>query len=264
MSERGLSRYWNDRIDPFDWKKRSDEPGQNAWAQALDTFMAPHVERAFEWLGDLRGQRILDLGCGAGYGSVHLARHGASVVGLDLADRRCALAREQTALLDESLELTFTAGNAERLPFADESFDGIFASDVLMYSRPERVVDECYRVLVPGGKVVFIEALAGNAVFDLYRRWTESSEYSSFTRHLRLSDLCSVGRRLHLVTVRSHYLLSAIAFACLFLARSTVLYRLALRLLNPIDTALLSGFPSLASKTWRSAALYSKPVTRVA
>ena len=141
--------------------------------------------------------------------------------------------------------IRFYCARAERLPFADESFDVVFARDVLMYAGPEAVARESCRVLVPDGRAVFIEALAGNPAWDVFRRLTSNREYRSFTRHLHWREMTTFGRPLELVTVRAHHLLSVSAFWFLFVLRSVALYRLALALFRPVDRLILDRFAQI-------------------
>jgi SAM-dependent methyltransferase len=94
------------------------------------------------------------VGCGAGVDLARFAKGGADVVGVDLASSAIDLARanfEQQGLTGE-----FHVANGETLPFADDSFDFVFAHGVVQYTAdPQRLVDECRRVLKPGGEAVF-------------------------------------------------------------------------------------------------------------
>ncbi len=92
----------------------------------------------------LDGARILDLGCGPGWYSVALERAGAMVVGLDLGgdDVADALTRDVAALV----------GDAQKMPYPDGSFDGVFCSNLIEHvPDPSAVLDEIARVLRPGG-----------------------------------------------------------------------------------------------------------------
>jgi SAM-dependent methyltransferase len=92
--------------------------------------------------------RVLDLATGPGYAAAAAAARGATAVGLDVAGEMVALARR----LHPRLE--FVQGSAERLPFADGSFDAVVGNFLILHvGRPERAAAETARVLAPGGKV---------------------------------------------------------------------------------------------------------------
>jgi arsenite methyltransferase len=102
------------------------------------------------------GEKILDLGCGAGIDTI-LAAHrtgpGGRVIGLDFLPEqlaRTAAAAEQAGLDNvETLE-----GEMEAIPLPDDSVDQVISNGVINLSpRKARVLAECARVLRPGGKL---------------------------------------------------------------------------------------------------------------
>jgi SAM-dependent methyltransferase len=94
------------------------------------------------------------VGCGAGTDLIRFARGGAVVTGVDLSSAAIALAREN--FRQQGLEADLREADGERLPFADESFDFIYAHGVVQYTVGDRhLVEECRRVLIPGGTAVF-------------------------------------------------------------------------------------------------------------
>jgi SAM-dependent methyltransferase len=104
--------------------------------------------------------RVLDLGAGAGFSSEMLARFGYTVVSLD--PDHTALTQNRRRLLFDTSRIAgsarMTRGIAERLPFADATFDGVVAMHVLHHvSDLTAVTDELARVLRPGSRAVFCE-----------------------------------------------------------------------------------------------------------
>lgn len=100
------------------------------------------------------GLRVLDIGCGGGFTCEFLARRGAMVSGMDLSEASLAQARAH-ALLD-GLEIEYTQGHAEHLPYADGQFDAVICLDVLEHiPNWEGAVAEVARVLAPGGRFFF-------------------------------------------------------------------------------------------------------------
>src|SRR5215468_4689112 len=74
-----------------------------------------------------RGKRVLDAGCGAGYGSAELARWAQSVAGVDLSSEAVDFARENYPLPN----VRFEQGSCTALPYAAESFDLVVAFEVI-------------------------------------------------------------------------------------------------------------------------------------
>ena len=117
-----------------------------------DEFFVPITARLVEPLLDAaearRGARVLDVASGPGHVAAAAAGRGASVIGLDVAEGMLALARRLHP------ELEFRRGNAEALPFQDESFDAVVANFAMLHiGRPERAAAEFARVLAPGGRL---------------------------------------------------------------------------------------------------------------
>ena len=99
------------------------------------------------------GLRVLDIGCGNGYVLYQYARHGAEVTGVDLTRTAVELSRKRFAVSGMSGEFLEVDGN--RLPFADASFDIVCSMGVLHHvSNPRPMVDEIFRVLRPGGRLI--------------------------------------------------------------------------------------------------------------
>ncbi len=98
--------------------------------------------------------RVLDLGCGGGYMIDGLARDNVSIIGVDLAHQALVAARNRAH--QKQYDATLLRASAMELPFADDSFDGIVCTDVLVHvPDPGKVVDEIGRVLKPGGWLHF-------------------------------------------------------------------------------------------------------------
>jgi SAM-dependent methyltransferase len=101
-----------------------------------------------------RGKSVLEVGCGAGVDLARFAKGGARVTGVDLTPSAIDLAKanfEQQGLTGD-----FRVESGERLPFADDSFDLVYAHGVVQYTPdPQRLVAECRRVIKPGGEAIF-------------------------------------------------------------------------------------------------------------
>lgn len=110
------------------------------------------VRRMAERLPDLRGQRVLDAGCGAGGHSNVLALEcGADVDAIDILPERIELGRDFAAAHGIGDRLRFQIADATALPFEDGSFDAVFSLEAAhSFSDKTRFAHEAFRVLRPG------------------------------------------------------------------------------------------------------------------
>lgn len=109
-------------------------------------------------LGDVQGQRLLDVGSGNGYLCRKLARQGALMTGVELSDQFMAMAlQHETA---EPLDITYRQGSVSEMSFLlDASFDKAVSNYVLM-DVPDYIgaLEHIYRVLRPGG--IFVSVIS--------------------------------------------------------------------------------------------------------
>ncbi|MDB4676922.1 methyltransferase domain-containing protein [bacterium] len=100
----------------------------------------------------ISGKAILDMGCNDGAITSNYIELGASeAIGVDIDDCAIRFAQEHRTLKN----LTFRSSTTTSLPVADDLIDLIISYDVFEHvSQPDRMLDECWRVLKPGGKVL--------------------------------------------------------------------------------------------------------------
>lgn len=125
----------------------------------------------------------LDLGCGTGFFLPHLAGRCHRLHGLDLAPGMLA----QAALRGSGAQLV--CGDAEQLPFADQSLDWVFSSLALQWcERPAQAFAELHRVLKPGGRLLF-STLLSDSLWQLREAWRTVDECDHVNRFLSLPQL---------------------------------------------------------------------------
>jgi SAM-dependent methyltransferase len=152
--QRRLRAYWNTHIHDLAITQHAvGSPGFFADLEQYHFEKLHHLPRLVPFDG-VGGRDVLDVGCGAGVDLVRFARGGARVTGVDLSDSAIALARMYVS--QQGLQARLLVADGEALPFADGSFDYVFAHGVVQYTIDgRRLVDECRRVLRPGGEAVF-------------------------------------------------------------------------------------------------------------
>lgn len=145
----------------------------------------------YEQLGLVRGDRVLDLGCGFGRHAFEAARRGADVVALDAGrDEVQGVAAIFAAMVEAgelntgSLRTAAVQGDALHLPFRDGAFDRVICSEVLEHI-PDDVgaMRELTRVLRPGGTMAITVPRFGPELIN----WALSDDYHSVPGgHIRI------------------------------------------------------------------------------
>lgn len=141
-----------------------------SWNADSDAYQAAHgsvlAETALAWgvwripeadlgvLGNVDGCDVLELGCGAAQWTIALTGSGARAIGIDLSERQLDHARSQCR--NAGLAVPLVHGDAESLPFPDESFDVVFCDHgATVLSPPGATIPETSRVLRTGGLFAF-------------------------------------------------------------------------------------------------------------
>jgi SAM-dependent methyltransferase len=102
------------------------------------------------------GEHVLDVACGTGITAIAAQRAGAKAIGLDLTPELLARAKEEAALADIGEDIEWKQGDAEDIPFPDNSFDVVFSSLGHMFApRPAVAAQELIRVTKVGGRIAF-------------------------------------------------------------------------------------------------------------
>jgi SAM-dependent methyltransferase len=146
--------YWNQHVHDLEISR--NPIGSRGFFDDLDQYhfeKLHHLLRLVDFDG-WRGRMVLEVGCGAGVDLARFARGGARVTGVDLSPSAIALARANFE--QQGLTGRLEVADGEQLPFSDGEFDLVYAHGVVQYTaHPQRLVDECRRVLKPGGLAIF-------------------------------------------------------------------------------------------------------------
>jgi SAM-dependent methyltransferase len=139
--------------DPFEAFKNTQKQGWKHFAPREMVTTVP-AARLVKFAGVKPGQRLLDVACGTGVVAVTAALLGAQVTGLDLTPELLDRARHNSRVA--GVEVDWREGDAEKLPFADASFDVVLSQFGHMFApRPAVAIAEMLRVLKPGGTLAF-------------------------------------------------------------------------------------------------------------
>ncbi len=113
------------------------------------------------------GTKLLDVACGTGYFCILAAKRGAEVTGIDLAGNLVAQARNHAK--EHGVRIRFDEGDAEALPYADNSFDIVTSMIGAMFApQPEKVAAELLRVCKPGGIIAMANWTAEGITGEMF------------------------------------------------------------------------------------------------
>lgn len=148
-----VQRYWNEH--PLFSLEVTEGYGQETFFHELGRIKSQDVEVFTQdyWNFDAyAGREVLDLGCGPGWYSAQYGQGGAKVTGVDLTPKAVEVASAYARFRGLS-NVTIRQGDAQALPFADDTFDLVVSSGVLHHvPDPVQAFREVRRVLKPGGE----------------------------------------------------------------------------------------------------------------
>ena len=133
LAKHGAGEIWN-------WESPAGRQRWKRRVQMLSSHLRP-------------GMTILEIGCGTGYFTRELTRHGADIVAIDVSPDLLEIAKAKYSATNVRYEIQ----NACALTYADAMFDSVVGSSILHHLEIEEALREIYRVLKPGGTIYFTE-----------------------------------------------------------------------------------------------------------
>jgi ubiquinone/menaquinone biosynthesis C-methylase UbiE len=126
-----IKKYWDSRGNSYD-----KSPGHSGLRDVWRDILTPVFREEM---------KILDVGTGTGFIALLLAELGHEVVGIDISEGMLEVARKKAS--KAGLKVEFKLGDAENLPFEDESFDAVISRHLLWtLPNPQKAVEEWKRV----------------------------------------------------------------------------------------------------------------------
>ena len=133
----------------------------------------PAAEVVVDRAAPKEGDRVLDLGCGTGNAALLAAERGATVTGVDPAERLISVAAAEAS--DRGLDASFLVGDAADLPLADDSVDVVVSVfGVIFAPDAEQAAAEIDRVTAPGGRAVISAWIPEGTMFRAVRLMRET------------------------------------------------------------------------------------------
>lgn len=128
----------------------------------------PENKLLIKKIGNLKGKRILDIGCGAGETSVFFAKNGAKVVACDISYEMLNVAKKLAKKHQTKLETVQCYSH--KTPFKNKSFDIVYAANLLHHVISDNTLKEINRILKDGGIFTSWDPLAHNFIINIYRK----------------------------------------------------------------------------------------------
>lgn len=167
-----------DKYKNEDFKKKiQDHFDKQQLKVNLDDFIPysinNYLRSPFEYIQDnhcrnLNGKKTLDYCCGSGLNSVFFSKIGANVIGIDISKESIDVARQRFKKHNLT-DYEFFQMDAHSLNFEDNYFDVIFCYKSLLYLNLDKAFKELSRVLKHDGKLIILENIGDNFIFNYYR-----------------------------------------------------------------------------------------------
>lgn len=132
----------------------------------------PESIYSIEQLGNIKGKKVLDLGCGSGETSVYLALKGAEVQAVDISPEMIEITKKLAEKHGVKNNVSTDVGNLEAMNFPENTYDAVYGQDILHHLDFEIIFPKIHKTLKNGGIAVFSEPLAENFIINLLRRLT--------------------------------------------------------------------------------------------
>lgn len=208
-------------------------------------------------LGDVRGQRVLVVGCSEG-GVTPLARRGARVTGIDISSE--AIKALTDNIRCEGLHELADAQvmDAETLAFPDNTFDLICCAGVLHHLDTAKATESWSRVLRSSGRVVMIEPMAWNPAVMLYR-WLTPRMRTPDEHPLKPKDFKLMLGSFEKIKTKAFVLTSVLSLVWLVIPNILDIKHRTMRMLEWVDDRLLKIVPPLKYLCWTAVIELSLP-----
>jgi ubiquinone/menaquinone biosynthesis C-methylase UbiE len=135
---------------------------------AFEGSTAPENRFILSKIGNVNGRHLLDLGCGAGESSIYFALKGARCVASDWSPQMVAAARQLAEIHQVDIEARVI--DAVNIDFRDNTFDIVYAANLLHHVDTRQTLREIRRILKPGGVACTWDPLKYNPFINVYRR----------------------------------------------------------------------------------------------
>lgn len=252
----------------------AEERFHDQWASGVDVstvdviganeaLTAPEMRYIIRNLGDLKGKRVLDVGCGLGEAGVYFALKGAEVTVTDLSEAMLEAAATLAKLHGVQIHLHKGTAECIRLP-DDHKFDVIYVGNLFHHVDIAATLKQLQRALKADGTLVSWDPVAYNPVINVYRR-IATVVRTEGEHPLRVSDIKLFKKHFRCVRVRYFWFTTLIIFMLMAVVQrrnpnaerywkkvveEADQWAFIYRPLEALDAVLLRIFPFLGLLCW--------------
>ncbi|NMC13440.1 MAG: class I SAM-dependent methyltransferase [Chloroflexi bacterium] len=237
-----------------DDKIKKQQPAQATYLSLPANYAIGKLVQA---LGDYRGKRILEFGCGVDGLAIYLGRRGAITDGFDISGNVIELARQRVKDYGLDGKVNLKKMSAESLEYPNDSFDIVVGNAILHHCDLSLALEGIWRVLREGGSAYFLEPLDHNFLLKVYRRLTPG-ERSITEKPLSFADFHHFRQRFAEFEHEEMYLLTLACFLWRFVIPNEYLYRQAFYKFLHLDSKLLRIIPYLNKYCWTTLLKFKK------
>ena len=154
-------------------EKTMNTKAENVWElgdyRSISTMLPPISDHLVRSIDVQSGESVLDVACGNGNTAITAGRKGANTTGIDITSELLNLAVEEAKIAQVD-GITWKKGDAQNLPFEDESFDVVLSTFGHMFApQPSLVAKEIIRVTKKGGRIGFATWPPELAIGSIFR-----------------------------------------------------------------------------------------------
>jgi 2-polyprenyl-3-methyl-5-hydroxy-6-metoxy-1,4-benzoquinol methylase len=137
--------------------------------EAFESLSSPENKQILEWMGPLKGKKILELGCGLGEASAYFATQGAKVLASDISEKMVQNAKRLAHHYGAEIDgVVVSANHLDNIE--NETFDFIYAGNLLHHVDIAMCINNLKPKLKQGGTAFFWDPIAYNPAINIYRR----------------------------------------------------------------------------------------------
>lgn len=195
-------RRWQSEAEYFDNVEYSEDAYPPETLKRYLELRKPYhaIECFYKSMGDIKGKRILDVGCGPGDTSLILAAHGADVLAVDLSSKAIEAARRRAAKHQFPGKVRFECAPLETfIEGTHDQFDIVCGHSILHHLLPVLgdFLEQCKRLSHPGTQYVFIEPVATSQLLrDLRLKLLGTAHGTEDERPLNQGDLAIIKKHI--------------------------------------------------------------------